>query len=340
MEIAEILQQLERPKRAFPTAAVEAAIAQREKITPALLGILEDTINRAEELIADHDYMAHLFAMYLLALFRETRAYPLTLRFARLPSDALDEMSDEFTTDGLGRVLASVCGGDVEELHSLVEDESVDGWARTAGLDALVTLTATGQRSREETIAYFASLFRGKLRREWSPVWDLLVDCCVDLYPRELMADILKAYEDGCVDPGFVSFEDVERGLALGEDQVLADLAINPGRGFVEDIELEMERFLDLYDGRFDNGEGDDEEEGDEEDDWDSEAEGFDFGPEEEESTAPAFRAIPSSAPVPPVSQEPRVPITPFKRTEPKVGRNDPCPCGSGKKFKKCCGAA
>ncbi len=24
-------------------------------------------------------------------------------------------------------------------------------------------------------------------------------------------------------------------------------------------------------------------------------------------------------------------------RTEPKIGRNDPCPCGSGKKFKKCC---
>jgi len=26
-------------------------------------------------------------------------------------------------------------------------------------------------------------------------------------------------------------------------------------------------------------------------------------------------------------------------RDEPKVGRNDPCPCNSGKKFKKCCGA-
>ena len=24
--------------------------------------------------------------------------------------------------------------------------------------------------------------------------------------------------------------------------------------------------------------------------------------------------------------------------SEPKVGRNEPCPCGSGKKFKKCCG--
>lgn len=25
-------------------------------------------------------------------------------------------------------------------------------------------------------------------------------------------------------------------------------------------------------------------------------------------------------------------------KSENKVGRNDPCPCGSGKKFKKCCG--
>ncbi len=28
----------------------------------------------------------------------------------------------------------------------------------------------------------------------------------------------------------------------------------------------------------------------------------------------------------------------PITRDEPKVGRNDPCPCGSGKKYKKCCG--
>lgn len=28
----------------------------------------------------------------------------------------------------------------------------------------------------------------------------------------------------------------------------------------------------------------------------------------------------------------------PFVRSAPKVGRNDPCPCGSNQKFKKCCG--
>ncbi len=33
--------------------------------------------------------------------------------------------------------------------------------------------------------------------------------------------------------------------------------------------------------------------------------------------------------------QAQQVPIT---RAEPKVGRNAPCPCGSGSKFKRCCG--
>jgi uncharacterized protein len=32
--------------------------------------------------------------------------------------------------------------------------------------------------------------------------------------------------------------------------------------------------------------------------------------------------------------------IEPIRRDGPKVGRNDPCPCGSGKKYKQCCGSA
>ncbi|WP_136246938.1 SEC-C metal-binding domain-containing protein [Halomonas borealis] len=31
-------------------------------------------------------------------------------------------------------------------------------------------------------------------------------------------------------------------------------------------------------------------------------------------------------------------PKSPTVRSTPKVGRNDPCICGNGKKFKKCCG--
>jgi preprotein translocase subunit SecA len=41
----------------------------------------------------------------------------------------------------------------------------------------------------------------------------------------------------------------------------------------------------------------------------------------------------------PPLRPRPAAePITPYVREQPKVGRNDPCPCGSGKKFKQCHG--
>jgi preprotein translocase subunit SecA len=62
----------------------------------------------------------------------------------------------------------------------------------------------------------------------------------------------------------------------------------------------------------------------------------------------PARRAAPQPnafAPSRGRSSPPRVggddaPLKTVRRDEPKVGRNEPCPCGSGKKYKKCHGAA
>ena len=47
-----------------------------------------------------------------------------------------------------------------------------------------------------------------------------------------------------------------------------------------------------------------------------------------------ASESAPESAPV----SRPVTPRAPLKRGDEKVGPNDPCPCGSGRKFKKCCG--
>ncbi|MBQ9501320.1 MAG: SEC-C domain-containing protein, partial [Lentisphaeria bacterium] len=49
--------------------------------------------------------------------------------------------------------------------------------------------------------------------------------------------------------------------------------------------------------------------------------------------------ALPPGLPQEPPEEvlEPEIPVT-FHRESPKVGRNDPCPCGSGKKYKNCCG--
>jgi len=49
---------------------------------------------------------------------------------------------------------------------------------------------------------------------------------------------------------------------------------------------------------------------------------------------APASPAQGGGSPRPEI----QIPKTPQRREMPKVGRNDPCPCGSGRKFKSCCG--
>ena len=43
-------------------------------------------------------------------------------------------------------------------------------------------------------------------------------------------------------------------------------------------------------------------------------------------------------APEAPVEKEIVLPQITIRRDTPKVGRNDPCPCGSGKKYKNCHG--
>ena len=54
-----------------------------------------------------------------------------------------------------------------------------------------------------------------------------------------------------------------------------------------------------------------------------------------------AFEHADAGSAVPKAAEAPSQPVIPqpVTRTQPKVGRNDPCPCGSGKKYKQCHGA-
>jgi Protein of unknown function (DUF1186)/SEC-C motif len=293
MEISEILHRIARVSGKFERAAVEAAVARREEITPELLRILEDTVDRAAELDAEGNYIAHLYAMFLLAQFRETRAYALMVRFAFLPGDLQYSLCGDFITESLGRVLASVCGGELAGMQSVIESEDADQWARAAALDGLVALVAAGQKSRDEIVTYFAHLFRDKLVRQWSYVWDALVSASCHLYPAELMGDIEQAFEDELVDPGFISLKNVKREMAMGKDRVLARLMAERHQRLVEDTAAEMSWWACFHDDK------------------------------------PRM-----DTPAPTLPQ----PFRTVRNSTPKTGRNEPCPCGSGRKFKKCCG--
>jgi Protein of unknown function (DUF1186) len=98
----------------------------------------------------------------------------------------------------------------------LIENDATDEWVRGAALSGLVTLVAAGRKSRDEIVSYFAGLFRGKLVRKWSHVWDTLVSYSSDLYPEELLDDIKQAYEDGLVDPDYIGYQNgITNGIIL-----------------------------------------------------------------------------------------------------------------------------
>jgi preprotein translocase subunit SecA len=197
-------------------------------------------------------------------------------------------------TEYLGRILASVSCGDISLLKSLIENENVNDYVQYAALESLTTLVACGEQPREEIMAYYQYLFREKLAREYSHVWDGLVMTSTDLYPQEVFEDIKRAYEDNLVDTDyFIKFAEAQEVLNLGQEKALEKLRNNRRYWLIDDTINELEGWA--Y-----------------------------FQP-----------------PKPRYVAKPEVKVTRRQVVEkkPKIGRNQPCPCGSGKKYKRCCGA-
>ena len=302
MEVAEILKQFERVNGKFPRAAVEAAADRREEIIPELLRILEDTAASPIEIAADQDRIAHFYAMFLLAQFRETRAYPLMVRIASLPSEVLDSLLDFFITDSLDRVLVSVCGGELEGIKSIVENSDANDFARGAAIRSLMMLALAGKKSRTGISDYFAQLFGGKLEREHGDVWNVLVSCCCDVGAEQLMGGIEQAYKDDLVDPSYISLEDVEASMGRPHQTQF----------FIESTIDEMGPWICFRDRET---------------------------AEPKKQPGLSWTIPTPSKAVPLAAIGYSAPEPQLKKAEPKTGRNEPCPCGGGKKYKKCCGS-
>src|SRR2546422_1019831 len=85
MTIPEILKELEPYTGRFPMEAMRTAIEHREAMTPELLRVVEAIAANPAEVAKRDDYMLPVFALYLLAQFREKRAYPAIVKMFSAP---------------------------------------------------------------------------------------------------------------------------------------------------------------------------------------------------------------------------------------------------------------
>lgn len=299
MELQELFDRLDSHRGSFPEDLVAEAISRREEIVPLLLEMLEEIDRNPEPWVADPGRMVHIYALYLLALFRETRAYPLVVRIFSRPGEFAFDLAGDVVTQDLGRILASVSGGDATGITALIEDEDANRYVREVAMDAMVSLVNAGQKTREEVMAYFLGLFH-KLERKPGSDWDALANACADLWPEEAMEELRLAFEEGLVDPGSIAWDDVEDALALGKERAMQRTRYR--EPFITDLAEAMG--------------------------W---MQCFDHSAIHDEMRCQVAHALRALAPD-------EQPLAPILRVAPKIGRNEPCPCGSGKKFKKCCG--
>ena len=301
MTIPEILKELEPDTGRFPMEAMRAAIEQREAITPELLRVLESVAAAPSEWAKRKDNLLPVFAIFLLAQFRERPAYPLLVKIVSAPGETPFDLFGGTITEGLSQILASVYDGNPAPLHGLVESEQVNEFVRSAALNAFLVLEQTDQMPRETVLEYFSSLFHGKLQRTPSYAWSSLVCAVADLPAPELLEEVRQAYAEGLVDDTVADLAGIEQDMASPKPWR------RDRQRVITDAIAEMEWWSSFHP----------------EDSWPKKM------PKLETPVPPT--ATPAPPPVSYVAPKPLI-------REPKVGRNDPCPCGSGKKFKKCCG--
>jgi hypothetical protein len=229
----------------------------------------------------------------------------------------VDDLIGDVPTEDLANIFASVSLGDTSLITELAANKEAEEFARAAAIRSWLSLVVSGEKSREEAMAYYRSLFEGGLEDINVVVWSELVDAAIDLYPEEVYDNIKKAYDDGLVEEDIVDPEWVDEQMALGKDEVLADLP--DWNHLVEDVTIEMRSW---FQNREYGDEWDEDEDWYDEENWDEEEDEEDW----DRRRLSALNGNNFTSPAPYIAPE-------------KRGRNDPCPCGSGKKYKKCCGA-
>jgi len=243
-----------------------------------------------------------MIALALLAEMRCAEALPLCLDLLRLPEERVESVLGDVIADGLSRLLASVGGGSMKALQEVVRDPGLYEFCRVAALEALAGLTLAGEWPREALTGFLQDLFESRTDDDFSEVWFGMVSIAETFRLRELGPAIRTLYAEGRVLPAQNRLESVEDALAM--DPSRPDPVETQFLGQIERVEDE-EWWLVGAGGEYPRDEEDSE------DDTRREPDGL-----AERSGAGAARPV---------------------RSAPKTGRNDPCPCGSGKKYKKCC---
>jgi len=286
-----------------PIEAIRAARAQREIAVPAFLEAIKRYL--------DDDSMPHerdaLFLIFhLLGEWREQKAYRLLAKLLRRSPSELNELLGDAVPETSHRVMAAVFEGDAQPLYDIVTDPRADEFVRGRMCEALAMLAVRDLIPRAELVRFLKACYSGLSPQDDCHVWVGWAGAISMLGLAELEPLVAEAFKRSSIAPYEMDFEDFAKDLKYGIE--------HPGAPPRYAADNEFTLFGDTIEELSTWAAFDPQSRRDEEDEVEDV-----FEDDLQNELSQWSPGLPAS--------------NPFKG----IGRNDLCPCGSGKKFKKCC---
>jgi hypothetical protein len=282
----------------LPDAAVMACFDRFEEAAPALRAVLARAADG--ENLSDDDATLLFRGLYILGARRDTATCRPLLKMLRLSQEDLDFLLGDLVTVSLPIIAASVFDGDADALFDVIADREVDEFIRNALLGAAAFLTWDGKIDDARMVGFLERFYRERPAEDHEIVWDAWLVSIAALGLRHLEPLANHAFHKWRIVQEIIEWRDFEEILAEAE-RAPDDI----GRfkkehwGYIDDVIESLE--------------------------WSRHAAMHASGKVEAEPTT-SWSPPPSFYHAEPVRNPMR-----------DVGRNDPCPCGSGKKAKRCC---
>lgn len=286
-------------KSEYPKEIIDSIIKQRDYTVPLMLEKLQHFLESIRPEMNNQEWTEGIVICFILAKLREKRLFPYLITLCQMPDNTAEKFWGDVKTEHLQSLLASSYNGDFSSLYAVAVNQYLNEYVRGATLDAMIILYVKNIISREAIVDAFKKLFI-ELKNDHSYIPSALVSDTCDIYAPELLPEIQSYFDRDIIDTMYISMENVEDTFLQSQDEILSEVRQETSKQLVEDLEGDLS-WIFRHNGDNTNTKQD-----------------------PYEAARNFFSSLEKSDGL-------------YKKPQPKIGRNELCPCGSKKKYKKCC---
>ena len=187
----EILKKLRYFNKDFPREALIDAVNMKEEITETLLEELDEIIVSPEIATENQDYMLHVYSIYLLAQFREKRAFKRIVDLISFKPDEVESLLGDVITERLSSILYSTFDGNLNLLQAMIENPLLNVYGK---------LYSDGVVNKEECIGYLRALIYDNYHDVNTDIATDIQGVVIEKHIFEMIDDIQLLYNQNRID--------------------------------------------------------------------------------------------------------------------------------------------